>query len=480
MRRNRVSMILTRAVSFPIAHAFFCLALCSLCASRTVGALQAPAATANPAPTPPHSQDLASTQSSTGAPARTSTAPQPLAAPPQSQPETPAPTEPQICSRPVSIAPPPTQGAVPAGKLSIDPTQIDLKVFDDETASLSVVNLASTPVQRLRFSTLELFDGKTGQHISAYDWDTILETPLGTNQRMDCHLVLNLSNHAGAYTGTLRIDADNGYNATAPLTIRIRGPYFPVWRDLPLICLTLVFGLGWGLSMGLDYWFTVRWPLLEEVVVLKQVQEAFGTFLANVATWETNNQITLINTDIAVAYDKSDLDTLLLNPGGKTVADLQQSVERFATSSALNDEFYTALQIASAKIPKASLSAVATQLDNVNRNQPISAYRVALLAVLKPPVAAVAPAAVAPAAGPAFQPGTNLSKATAANLHQRAVLMDHLKTLVLALVVWLTAYTVYYAPNPSFGTAVDYIALFLWSLGLTATGSQIVNSVKKP
>jgi hypothetical protein len=69
---------------------------------------------------------------------------------------------------------------------------------------------------------------------------------------------------------------------------------------------------------------------------------------------------------------------------------------------------------------------------------------------------------------------------TAAILHKRVALMDFAKALVLAAVVWSTAYTVYFVPNPSFGTALDYLTLFLWCLGLTATGSQIIGSVRKP
>ena len=354
-------------------------------------------------------------------------------------------------------------------------------MFDGSAASLSVVNQTSTVIRKLSVSTSVLLDGKTGERIPATAWEADFDAtaPLSPNQRTDCRLPLTLSNHAGAYTGTLRIDGDSGFEGNLPLTIRIRGPYFPVWRDLPLIFLTIVFGVGWSLSMTLDYWFTVKRPLLDQVVTLKQIQTALAIFLSNLAKWEQKNGITLINTDIAVTYDKSDLDGLLLNLASKTVADMQQAVERFTTSSALNDEFYTAIELSVTKIPLANLAALAKQLDAVSRNQSVAAYRTALLSVLTAPPAAPALAAIAPPAF-AFQPGGNLSKATVASLHRRAVLMDWLKMFVVAVVVWLTAYTVYYAPNPSFGTSLDYIALFLWCLGLTATGSQIISTVPKP
>ena len=111
------------------------------------------------------------------------------------------------CSTPQSIAPASTQGAA-IGKLTIDPTQLDIKVFDSATASLSVVNQASSNIQKLSLSTLGLSDGKTGQSIPATAWEADFDAkaPLNLNQRTDCALTLPLSNHAGAFTGTLRIE----------------------------------------------------------------------------------------------------------------------------------------------------------------------------------------------------------------------------------------------------------------------------------
>ena len=269
------------------------------------------------------------------------------------------------------------------------------------------------------------------------------------------------------------IDA-NGFEATLPLTIRIRGPYFPDGRNWPLFFLTLAFALGWGISVALDHWYTSSLPLVQQVILLKEAQRAMANFLAALRDWERTNKNTLLKTDAAVAFDKSDLDTLLVSVRAKTLADLQLAVQRFTVSSALNDEFYTALQIAKQK-SAGGLSSVAAQLDNVPRGQDIAVYRTALLQVLTAPLP---PDAVATT--PSFTTAVDLSKATAASLHKRVVLMDYAKACVLAVVVWSTAYTIYFTPNPSFGTALDYLTLFLWCLGLTATGSQIVGSVRKP
>jgi hypothetical protein len=184
-----------------------------------------------------------------------------------------------------------------------------------------------------------------------------------------------------------------------------------------------------------------------------------------------------MKTDTVTAFDKSELETLLVNVNAKSLIDLQQAAQRFALGCTMNDELWTALQIADAKIPPGNVVPMAIQLDGVARGSDPVAYRAALLGVLTTPTP-VAPATV-PIAN-AFGGGLNLSKATASNLHIRVAVMDYAKLAVLGVVVWITAYTVYYWPNPSFGSALDYLTLFLWSLGLTTTGSQMVSGIRRP
>jgi hypothetical protein len=225
--------------------------------------------------------------------------------------------------------------------------------------------------------------------------------------------------------------------------------------------------------VALDHWYTSSLPVVQQVILLKEAQQSMANFLTSLQNWEQANQITLVKATAAVAFDKSDLDTLLLAVRSKPLADLQVAVQRFTLSCALNDEFYTALQIAKETKP-GGLASVAAQLDNVPRGPDVAAYRTALLQVLTGPLP---PGAVPTTAF--FKSAVNLSQATAAGLHKRVILMDYAKAFVLAVVVWSTAYTIYFVPNPSFGTALDYLTLFLWCLGLTATGSQIISSVRK-
>jgi hypothetical protein len=50
---------------------------------------------------------------------------------------------------------------------------------------------------------------------------------------------------------------------------------------------------------------------------------------------------------------------------------------------------------------------------------------------------------------------------------------------VVWVTVFFTAYQAYFAHNLAFGTLSDYFVVFLWSIGLTQTGSQILARIHK-
>lgn len=388
---------------------------------------------------------------------------------------------PAVCGKPIPQTSVTTKGTDVAGtnvgKLSLDSSQLDVKLLSPgDTFSLSVINQTAAQIDKLQFSSPGLLDGKTGQRIPAFQSELVGANSLGPTQRAVCTITTPTSDHAGAYTGTLYVDG-GGYEANVPLTIRMRGPFISGWSKWPLALMTIVFLLGWGISLVLDRWYTTDLPRVQQVVSLRDAQTALSGFLDRLTAWEKDQNVSLTKTDAVTAFDISELDTLLVKVNAESLSDLQQASQRFGLSCSLNDELLTALEFAKAKIPKANIPQVAQLLDAVVRGTDPSAYRAALLQVLTTPLP---PAAVAPANVPAFNAGIDLSSANASTLHERIVLMDYMKLAVLGVVIWMTAYTVTYGPNPSFGTSLDYLTLFLWSLGLTTTGSQLVSGVRKP
>jgi hypothetical protein len=58
--------------------------------------------------------------------------------------------------------------------------------------------------------------------------------------------------------------------------------------------------------------------------------------------------------------------------------------------------------------------------------------------------------------------------------------MTRLQQAGIWLLTVLTAYQTFYVSNAAFGTAFNYIALFMWSLGITQAGTQIVARARRP
>jgi hypothetical protein len=244
-----------------------------------------------------------------------------------------------------------------------------------------------------------------------------------------------------------------------------------------LTLLTLTFLAGWALSLLLNQWYTIDLPRVQLVLLLREEQKSLSNLLGQLQAWQSRNGATLTTTRTVVKFDSDDIDTLLKRVDGAMLVDLQQAQQRFQLACSLNDELWTALQIAEPSFSRQDLGRVASRLDSVPRPSDPSLYRAALLQVLTAPL----PPAGAPAApGPGVALAPNLSNASSAALHERIRVMDATKALIVAFVAWATAYIAYYHPNPSFGTATDYIVLFIWALGLTTTGSQLIAGIRKP
>jgi hypothetical protein len=94
--------------------------------------------------------------------------------------------------------------------------------------------------------------------------------------------------------------------------------------------------------------------------------------------------------------------------------------------------------------------------------------------------------ALASAAQATVQAATFVSQKTPAQdgsilnrLRAKIRRMTVLYQAIIWTVVFITGYLSFYAGDTAFGTLADYFALFLWALGLTSTGTQIITRVHK-
>jgi hypothetical protein len=77
-------------------------------------------------------------------------------------------------------------------------------------------------------------------------------------------------------------------------------------------------------------------------------------------------------------------------------------------------------------------------------------------------------------------PASGSSSSTLSSIRAKIRGMTELYQVIVWCVVFITAYQSFYAGHLLFGTLSDYMAVFLWSLGLTSTGTQIISRVHKP
>jgi hypothetical protein len=176
-------------------------------------------------------------------------------------------------------------------------------------------------------------------------------------------------------------------------------------------------------------------------------------------------------TKTSVAFAMGEIDSALTTNDTSNISGLQALQQRSDLISQLNDRLWIAMQIAqTTSDPKP----YARLLDNVPRGTDVNLYEEALKQVLTSPP----PAQDATAVATQVNLGC-LSNTTSANLHKKIRMMDTVKAVLVGVIVWISAFSLFYYPNASFGSVVDYISLFLWAVGLTATGSQLVSSVHK-
>jgi hypothetical protein len=158
-------------------------------------------------------------------------------------------------------------------------------------------------------------------------------------------------------------------------------------------------------------------------------------------------------------------------PRDQLTADVQRYVLRVGTASLL----WSAVQSTMNRWGNQpnQLQPVIAALDNVplpTSAQDLDRYRNDLLAAVPATLAAGAAGSYVVAISPQWDPKS---------VKQKIARMGLLYQSVVWAVVILTAYQSYYAHNLAFGTLSDYIVLFLWAVGLTQTGSQIVGRIHK-
>lgn len=359
---------------------------------------------------------------------------------------------------------------------------VSIGVWQPARHQILIRNNGKIQVTNISISSSNLTDATTGKRILLEkpnpDWGRTIEPDSERVVSFD----LPHSQKAGTFVGQLYITANQQKTLTIPFTVRSRGPWGETAIPFALFCLALAF--GFWISSLLDKWFSGGGLVRAQAYLsLRNSQNALVECYADVQEWKSNlpenaPPIGLPHVEIwlhqAIQELGDELQSIERVPQDQLTIDAQRYVLLVGAGSLL----WSAVQSATKTWDNqpGQLQLVITALDNVplpTSAQDLDRYRAALLAAMP----------VALAVGPAGAAGLHVRGISAQwspkSVNKKIAEMALLYQGVVWTVVFFTAYQSYYAHNLAFGTLSDYMVLFVWALGLTQTGSQIVSRIHK-
>lgn len=301
---------------------------------------------------------------------------------------------------------------------------------------------------------------------------------------------------AGTYAGTLSLHSETDSFAV-PVTITTRGPApgGQLWIPFGLFVLTVVAGI-W-LSSKLERFFGEGGGLrrAETVVALGTLENALERVDASLQTVVRNTGLRLpkvlaqfsplrdaVRTARTVP-NTPDIERVLTEGHAAQAAGMLLARLLEAGVPPLNGDpqALTALSNAIEALPW-PVDHASFQTFNLSLRNVIDKAHQDLIARSQQERSAALqanlPAPAAPEPGPmVLPPGTPISIDEALAQITR---MTRLQNAAIWLVTVLTAYQTFYAANAAFGTGMHYLGLFMWALGITQAGTQIVARARRP
>lgn len=283
---------------------------------------------------------------------------------------------------------------------------------------------------------------------------------------------------AGTYAGWLTIRYNGGRRAMVPLTVITPGPTPRSQHWVPLLlCAIIVAGGSW-LGFAVESWFGSGGGLerAENTVSLAETERALV---------ESFRQLRILERAAA------DAGKALVLPATEHHLERTMALAREARLSAVPGPELAAV-LAEAKAGQLAAAALLTELGAWKRidadaltnagkvidalpwpnDEPtLKAYRTSVQNAVD---AALRVDRDLKQRDPSAKARDRGAQRTIASQLRRIKGMLLLHRMTLGIVVVMSAYVTFYAPRPAFGLATDYVALFLWGLGLTQAGAQIV------
>jgi hypothetical protein len=362
---------------------------------------------------------------------------------------------------------------------SVTPTKVELALvqFQPDTMLIRVKNTGRIAINSLSVSSSDLLDSETQRRLVLPEQiKDFGATPLAPAHEAEFPFKVPPTIWAGTYVGSLDVVANRREHQSIAFTLRTRGPTparNTYWIPFILFVGTLL--LGYGLSTILENWFNLGGLLRAEAQrSLQKSERELKRIAQQVEEWGANRPPEVFaKTRIRLQQNLNELLKLSGRIPDLTNDELVAEGKRFALAATLLGIFESAVNVALAQWPTdpPKLNQVLTALDDVDTGTEPNTYRNSLRAVLENQ----SRLEIQAGANRVFNAKMSLpDMPSPAQIEKRIKRMVQLERAVAALVVFIMAYQLFYARDFAFGTLLDYLGVFLWSLGLTQMGTQLI------
>jgi hypothetical protein len=350
------------------------------------------------------------------------------------------------------------------------------------TETITIRNTGKTAINALSVVATQLTDPTTMQRIEVGAQP--LSASCAPGQYCSFAIDLPRAAHAGTYAGAVVLDADGVVRRSIPVTIRSRGPKTLLWIDesnapwlaprLPAMLFGIVVAFGWAASTALDWWVAGGGRRRAQArQLLAASRDAIAGSLGRVRAWLQQVQLQALAATVSRwQLALTQIDQLEAGGSRMTPDELEREANAIARLAEASTMLWGALSIAAERFGSdaARLGDAAARLDAIEPGAlDLAAYREACQKALDDAAAGAADRGSMTVSAP--------PQAVRAG-RVRTHLLDWLQVVVTWLVVGAIAYVTFFDRAWAFGTGRDYVNVFLWTLGLTQTGTQVVARVK--
>lgn len=396
-------------------------------------------------------------------------------------------------SAPIVSVPVTVTRAATAFTAAATPTDICLSCGEPRVISVQITNSGKVPLAKMKVGTVIMSDASRGHRWilpragrercgaarldagrSGEDGKIVIRpcsegaVDLAPGESRTISVAIEPPQRAGDYATTIELSAPGAPSVSISLVLHVRGPGGASWWPPILFVVTVLSGFGIAHSLERLFGAGGAARRTKALISLRETRDE----LAELQSWAEMPALPI--TMKRIAADIFQIDTVIRDGVRRSVEEIEK--EGIAKFVVLEKRRRLKQRVDYART-QTGLEHFVAVLDKAPDDGEVEAYDASLATILTP---AMKTDLVNETVWPG-EPVEQLSVAADGKRHRLAYWrMQFFRSCVLALVSLISAYGVFYATGCNFGSLANYIAVFLWALGLTRAGKALVDEVAAP